>query len=159
MRRVVLIAAVVMGILGTANTARAQIVNLAATLAGGNETPTPILSGSWGVATVTINFATQTVSWNIDVINLPSGMNAGHFHVGGPGLSGPTVINLTFPTGISNDFNITGSATSASSLRPEQGVRSWEDVLQALAGGQMYLNIHTTVNGGGEIRGQVLRVP
>lgn len=159
MRRVLLMAAAMTMILGAASTAQGQVIRMAAILSGSNETPAPVLNGSYGSATVTVNIATQTVTWNIDVVNLPSGMTAGHFHVGGPGLSGPTVVNLTFSPNISNDFNLSGSATSASTLRPDQGIRSWEDFLQALVGGQTYLNIHTQVNGGGEIRGQVLRVP
>jgi hypothetical protein len=159
MRRVLLMAVAVTMILGTASAAQAQIIEMAATLSGSNETPAPILNGSYGSARVTVDIGAQTVSWNIDVVNLPSGMTAGHFHVGGPGLSGPTVVNLIFPTSISNDFNLTGSANSATAgLRPDQGIRSWIDFLQALVGEQVYLNIHTQVNGGGEIRGQVRRI-
>lgn len=160
MRRVVLMVAAVMFFLGTANTAQAQVINLAAVMTGSNETPVPLVNGAYGIATVTVNLATQTVTWNIDVWNLPSGMSAGHFHVGGPGVGGPTVVNLVFSPGISNDFNLSGSATTPTAgLRPDQGIRSWEDFLQAVVGGQTYLNIHTAVNGGGEIRGQVLRLP
>ena len=54
-------------------------------------------------------------------------------------------------------ISASGSATSATARPADQGIRSWEDFLQGLAGGQMYLNIHTAVNGGGEIRGQVIR--
>ena len=159
MRRVFWMAAAAVIIVGgISGTAEAQTIRFVANLSGANETPQPILTGAFGTANVTLDLATQTVSWTIDVFNLPSGMNAGHFHVGGPGTSGPTVVNFTFPANISNDFNISGSATSATTLRPEQGIRSWEDFIQSLMGGQVYANIHTTVNGGGEIRGQVLRV-
>jgi CHRD domain len=159
MRRVVLMMAAL--VVGTVGTAQAQTVRLAATLTGNNETPAPgVLTGAFGTATVTVDLATQTVSWSIDVFNMPSGTNNAHFHVGGPGLGGPTVVNVAFPAGISNDFNLSGSATSASLMvRAEQGIRSWEDFIQALLGGQTYLNIHSAVNPGGEIRGQVLRVP
>jgi hypothetical protein len=44
-------------------------------------------------------------------------------------------------------------------VRGDQGIRSWEDFIQSLLGGQTYINIHSAVNPGGEIRGQVLRVP
>lgn len=159
MRRVLMVAAALI-VMGTASAAEAQTIRLAALLQGSNETPVPLINGSYAVAAVTVDIPTQTVSWDIEVFNLPSGMTAGHFHVGGPGVGGPTVINLIFPTGVSNDFRLTGSATSATAgLRPEQGIRSWEDALQAIVGGQMYLNIHTAVNGGGEIRGQLTRVP
>jgi len=163
MRRVLLTAAAVLFMSGFAGTAHAQnnIVRFVAVLAGANETPAPgVLTGAFANATVTLDLNTQTVSWNIDVFNIPSGTNNAHFHVGGPGLAGPTVVNVAFPAGISNDYNLSGSATAANLLvRADQGIRSWDDFIQALLGGQTYLNIHTIVNGGGEIRGQVIRVP
>jgi hypothetical protein len=146
---------------GSVGTADAQTIRLAATLSGNQETPAPgVLTGAFGTATVTVDLATQTVSWSIDVFNMPSGTNNAHFHVGGPGVAGPTVVNIAFPAGISNDYNLSGSATAANLIvRGDQGIRSWEDFLQGLLGGQMYLNIHSAVNPGGEIRGQVLRLP
>jgi hypothetical protein len=163
MRRVLLTAVAALFMSGLAGTAHAQsnIVRFVATLSGGNETPAPgVLTGAFANATVTLDLNTQTVSWNIDVFNMPSGTNNAHFHVGAPGLAGPTVVNVAFPAGISNDYNLSGSATSRDLLvRGDQGIRSWDDFLQALMGGQTYLNIHSTVNPGGEIRGQVIRVP
>lgn len=139
--------------------AQGQTFKFTVHLSGANESPNPVLNGAWGTAEVTIDVSTQTLSWVIDIFNLPTGMVAGHFHVGGPGVSGPTVVNLTFPATISNDFRLTGSATALSNARPDQGIRSWEDFLQAVVGGQTYINIHTQANAGGEIRGQVIRVP
>jgi hypothetical protein len=142
-------------VLGMVGTAQAQRIRLTADLTGSSETP-PVLTGAFGRAVVTVDMPTQTVSWEIDVFNMPSGTNNAHFHVGGPGVAGPTVINIPFPATASNDYRLTGSVTSATALRPDQGLRSWDDVLQSLVGGQMYINIHSAVNGGGEIRGQVL---
>jgi CHRD domain len=160
MRRLVLMVAAAMFVLATMGTAQAQTVRLAATLTGTNETPVPLVNGSFGNATVTVDLATQTITWSIDVFNMPSGVNNAHFHVGGPGVGGPTVVNVAFPPNISNDFNLSGSATAANLMvRTDQGIRSWEDFIQALLGGQTYLNVHSAVNPGGEIRGQVLRVP
>ncbi len=160
MRRVfmtVAAAAVLVGATGA--TAQAQTIRFTAHLTGGNETPV-ILTGAFANATVTLDVATSTVTWSIDVFNLPSGINNAHFHVAPPGIAGPTVVNIPFTANQSNDFNLSGSATAANlNVRGDQGIRSWDDFLQALQGGQMYLNIHTQVNGGGEIRGQVLRAP
>jgi hypothetical protein len=161
MRRVLMMMGTAVLTLGIAGTAQAQTIQFTAQLSGANETPAPgVITGAYGSASVTLDLATQTVSWVVDVWNMPSGTNNAHFHVGGPGLGGPTVVNIAFPAGISNDFRLTGSATAANLLvRADQGIRSWEDFLQALLGGQTYINIHSVVNGGGEIRGQVLRVP
>ena len=158
MRRVLIAVATVL-VLGAAMTAQAQTITLTANLSGNNETP-GVLTGAFGTATVTWDTATQTVSWVIDVWNMPSGTNNAHFHVGGPGLAGPTVVNIAFPANASNDFRLTGSATATNLLvRGDQGIRSWDDFAQSLLGGQTYINIHSAVNPGGEIRGQVLRVP
>ncbi|MBA3272198.1 MAG: CHRD domain-containing protein [Acidobacteria bacterium] len=159
MRRVLMMmaAGVFVGMTGTA---QAQVVNFTAQLTGGNETPAPgVVTGAFGSAVVALDLATQTISWTIDVFNMPSGTNNAHFHVGEPGLTGPTVVNIAFPSGVSNDFRLTGSATAANLLpRPEQGIRSWEDLIQSLMGGQLYLNVHSVNNAGGEVRGQVNRV-
>ena len=158
MRRVVVAAAAVI-VMGLASPAQAQIIRFTATLHGGNETPA-VLTGAFAQATVDVDMGTQTVSWVIDVFNLPSGINNAHFHVGAPGIAGPTIINIPFTASQSNDFRLSGSATSANlTPRGDQGIRSWDDAIQAIVGGQTYLNIHTAVNGGGEIRGQVIRVP
>jgi hypothetical protein len=162
MRRGLLLAFVGAFVLGGAAPARAQVINMAATLTGGNEVPI-ILTGAYGVATVTVNMDTQDVSWNIQVFNMPSGVNNAHFHVGPVGISGPVVVNVAFPPTVSNDFTLSGTAngnTNPSALIPrrDQGIGSWEDFIQSLVGGQTYLNIHSQNNPGGEIRGQVYRV-
>lgn len=139
--------------------AQAQTVGMSALLSGSNEVP-GVLTGAGGTATVTVNTATQEVTYRVEVFNFPSGATAAHFHVGGPGLAGPVVVNFSVPQGISNDFTISGTAR-ASDLQPRQaqGIGSWDDFIQALLLGQVYINVHSAVNGGGEIRGQVVRDP
>lgn len=138
--------------------AEAQVRNFTAQLSGGNETP-GVVTGSGGVATITLNTATQTVTYRVDVYNMPSGTTAAHFHAGGPGVAGPVVVNFTVATNISNDFAISGTATAADLVpRSAQGINSWDDFIQALTLGQIYVNVHSTVNPGGEIRGQVVPV-
>lgn len=159
MRRGVLMAVATIAVMGMASPAQAEIIRFTASLSGANEAPALILTGAFATARVELDTTSQTVSWVIDVFNLPSGITNAHFHVGGPGVAGPTVVNIPFTANQSNDFTLSGSATSANlNVRGDQGIRSWEDFMQALTGEQTYLNIHTAVNGGGEIRGQVLRV-
>ena len=47
-----------------------------------------------GTAEVFVNLATQSVTYTVNVFNLPSGAVGGHFHVGGPGVGGPVVVDL-----------------------------------------------------------------
>jgi len=138
--------------------AQAQTYNFTATLHGGNETPA-VSTGAAGSATATLNATTGVLTYRVEVYNMPVGTTAGHIHVGAAGVSGPTVINFTVSTGISNDYAITGTATSAElTLRAAQGIGSWDDFQQALILGNMYINVHSTNNPGGEIRGQLTRV-
>ena len=161
MRRVMRMMIAALFVLGSVGTAQAQVIRFTANLTGNQETPA-VLTGAFGTATVTLDLGTQVLTWNIDVFNMPSGTNNAHFHVGPPGVAGPTVVNISFPSNISNDFNLSGTATATNLNLPggaAQGIRSWEDFMQSLMGGQIYINIHSAVNAGGEIRGQVLRVP
>ena len=145
----------------TAVPASAQTYTLTATLSGGQETPAPgINTGAFGDATVVVDLSTRTVSWTVNVFNLPSGVTAGHIHVGAAGTPGPTVINFAVPTSASNDFAIAGSAVDTTfTLRPDQGLRSADDVFQSILGENMYVNVHSSVNTGGEIRGQLTLRP
>jgi hypothetical protein len=157
MRRLVTTTVMVLMLGVGTGTAQAQIIRFTAALSGADETP-GVLTGAFGNASVTLDVGAQRLTWSIDVFNLPSGISNAHFHVGGPGIAGPTVVNIPFTANQSNDFNLSGTATAENLLiRNDQGIRSWEDFMQALQGGQIYINIHTAVNGAGEIRGQVVR--
>jgi hypothetical protein len=160
MRRLLSLAgAAALALLVGAASAEAQNLNFTALLSGSNETP-GIASGAGGTATITLNTATRTVTYRVDVYNLPSGATAAHFHAAGPGVSGPVVVNFTVQMNISNDFSISGTASAADLVpRADQGIRSWDDFIQALTLGQIYVNVHSSVNPGGEVRGQVLPVP
>src|SRR5918994_6263014 len=126
MRRVMRVIAAAILALGTSTMAEAQIIEFKVLLAGDKEVP-PVLTGSFGHADVTLNLATQTVSWTVTVFNMPSGTTVAHFHVGGSTHAGPTVVNFTVPANISNDYSFSGTANALSNARPDQGIRSWED--------------------------------
>lgn len=157
MRRVLSLAIAGLFALLISAQAQAQTFTFTATLSGANEVP-GVLTGAGGTATVMLNSTADTISWVIDVYNLPTGVTAGHIHVGGPGLAGPTVINFTVVAGTSNDFRISGTAAATNfNARTAQGIGSWDDVKQALMNGQLYVNIHSQANPGGEIRGQLVQ--
>ena len=138
--------------------AHAQTLTFTATLSGSNEAPPVAATGAGGFATVTINVAAQTVEWVVDVYNLPSGVTAGHIHAGGAGVAGPVVVNFTVPVNASNDFRIAGTARATDVVaRQAQGVNSFEDLIQAIMTGNAYVNVHSQVNPGGEIRGQLVQ--
>ena len=95
-------------VLGIGAQAQAQTVRLTAILSGGNEAPTPLLSGATGTGEVFVNMATKEVTYTVRVFNLPSGATAGHFHVGSAGVAGPVVVDIAPPPQISNDFTLSG---------------------------------------------------
>jgi hypothetical protein len=138
--------------------AAAQSFNLTAQLSGANEqtvTTPAINTGAFGDCAIVVDVTRQTLTYTVRVFNLPSGVTASHIHVGAEGTAGPVVVNFAPPVNASNDFGFTGTvAFSAFVLRPDQGIRSSDDMVQAILGGNSYCNVHSTVNGGGEIRGQ-----
>ncbi len=148
-------AAAIVGV--AAGPASAQTFTLTANLTGAGETPAPGLNtGAFGDATITVDMAARTVSYRVRVFNLPSGIIASHIHVGAVGTPGPVVVPFTVPTPASNDFEFSGTVADTSFvLRPDQGIRSADDMFQAILGGNSYVNVHSQANPAGEIRGQL----
>jgi hypothetical protein len=139
-----------------AASAQATVI-LRATLNGGEETPAAVLSGAVATAEVAVDSVNQEIAVVMRVFNLPNGSTASHIHVGPKGLTGPVVIDFPIGRGVTGDFTLNfrvhdGSAFHA---RPEIGINTFADALQAIAGGNAYVNIHTTAFPGGEIRGQL----
>jgi hypothetical protein len=143
--------------------ASAQQVTLTATLTGEGEatqTTNGVTTGAFGDATVVVDMGARTVNYNVRVFNLPSGAAASHIHVGAVRTAGPIVINFAIPTSASNDFGFSGVVRDADFvLRPEFGIRSADDMFQAILGGNSYVNVHSAAFPGGEIRGQLTVQP
>src|SRR6478752_1115828 len=87
----------------------AQTFTLTAQLNGANETPAAINTGAFGSAVVTVDMTNRTVTYRVDVFNLPSGVTASHIHVGAAGTGGPVVVNFAPPVPASNDFAFSGT--------------------------------------------------
>jgi hypothetical protein len=143
--------------------ASAQSFTLTANLSGAGEATqvaNGINTGAFGDATVVVDVGAQTLTYSVRVFNLPSGVTASHIHVGADKTAGPVVVNFAPPTPASNDFGFTGVVKfSEFVLRPDQGIRSSDDMVQAILGGNSYVNVHSTINPGGEIRGQLVIKP
>jgi hypothetical protein len=99
----------------------------------------------------------STLDYEVNIFNLPSGIVASHIHAGTAGVNGPIVINFPVAAvGQSGAFQLKGSARASELIaRPETGVRSFEELVAAIASGATYVNVHTQANPGGEIRGQL----
>jgi hypothetical protein len=141
-----------------ATQASAQVVTLTTTMNGGEETPV-INTGMVGNAEVSVDVANREVAVTLNVFNVPTATTAGHIHVGPSGIAGPVVLN--FPPGVvgrTGDFAMTFRLGERDFVaRPAQGINTMDDIIQAIVNGNAYVNIHTTQNPGGEIRGQLKR--
>ena len=150
MKRLFCGAAVAAALLISASPSSAQVVNMVATLSGGEETTaTPgvlgISTGAVGTATVAVDATNQEISVTLNLFNFSTGTTAGHIHVSPRGVAGPVVINFPIPTGRTGDLPLTFRVGVAAFVpRPEIGIATMADAIQAITGGNAYVNIHTS---------------
>ncbi len=144
-----------------------------ADLTGPNESP-PNASPGTGFAEVWIDLAANTLQVNVTFAGLLGTTTASHIHAptalpftgtAGVATQVPTFIN--FPLGVtSGSYDHTFDLTQASSYNPafvtaNGGTPAGAEaaLVTALAAGEAYLNIHTSVAPGGEIRGFLAPAP
>ncbi len=136
-------------------------------LSGADEAPPNASPGS-GVATITFDVIAHTMRIETSFSGLLGTTTAAHIHaataVAGTGTAGvatQTPFFTGFPIGVTSGsydhtFDLTlASSFSASFLGNNGGTTASAEsaLLAAAANGRAYLNIHTTVYAGGEIRG------
>ncbi len=161
----------ILAILMTAPRLSATIVTYDATLDGANENPATTSLGI-GFASVTIDDVLNTIHLVISFSGLTTADTAAHIHCcvaqgGNTGVATTVPAFTGFPLGVtSGSYNQTLSLTDSTFYNPSfitangGTVAAAEAVLLAgLAADQTYLNIHTTQNPGGEIRGFLVAVP
>jgi hypothetical protein len=141
------------------------VYHFTADLRGSNENPPTVTNGT-GTADVTWNTATSRMTVDIAFSGLTTGTTASHIHCcavppANAGVATTVPRFAGFPTGVtSGTYSNTLDMTSAGSYNPAfvnahgGSVASAEPVLLAgMLAGQSYLNIHTMMYPGGEIRG------
>ena len=105
-----------------------------------------------GVATFKLR--EEGLVFKVNVANIDDVLFA-HIHCGAVGVNGP--IGVTLFTG--GPVTVNGTLASGVITAPDPGnACGWADldaVVAALESGDTYVNVHTSVNPGGEIRGQV----
>ena len=106
-------------------------------LSGNNEVP-PVATTAAGTAVVTIN-PDRTVKATVTVSGMTA--TASHIHEGAAGSNGPVIV----------PFTKTGDNTFAAGA----DAKLTEAQYSAYKAGNLYVNVHSAKNPGGEIRGQL----
>lgn len=136
---------VALALLTLASSASAALYVHRITATEAEECPAPPSpSGATGSGEVIINTATNTISYDIRYENISGTFSAAHFH----GFSG--VCPATAGVRITLTSNGAGRLTGSSAY-PEGDEPSY-------LGGLSYFNLHTSLNGAGQIRDQLVPV-
>jgi hypothetical protein len=167
------LSAVFTALVATANFANASIFSYDAILDGPSESPANASPGT-GFATVDYNNSAHTLFVDITFSGLLGTTTASHIHaatavpfVSTAGVATTVPTFAGFPLGVTaGTYSNTLDLTNASSYNPAYitanggTTASAEAALtSAIAAGESYLNIHTSVVPGGEIRGFLVPVP
>ena len=177
MKRSIFSLALAAAMLVAAPLAHASILNFFVNLSPLNEVP-PTNSAGTGTASFVLDTTAQTLEGHIVFSGLSSNTTAAHIHccLASPFLSGANVGVATlvpafpgFPLGVtagSDNFLLDLSLASSYnpgfiSAAPQNGSLALAEAnfINGLITGRTYLNIHTTANPGGEIRGFVVPSP
>lgn len=116
------------------------------TLSGDNEVP-PVTTSATGSATVALMGDSMTINGDFSDLSSPVVEVAGspaHIHLGAAGENGDVI----FPLNVSVDEGQTSGIFSLSTTLTQ-------DQIDAFNAGNLYVNIHTEENQGGELRGQI----
>jgi hypothetical protein len=127
-----------------------------AILTAENEVP-PVQSNATGKAEFTppVN---DSIKYRINITGI-SGATGAHIYSGVAGENGEVVADLMTDTTKNNDVSygmtIRGNLSDSSLKGPMEG-KTLADLVAAMDSGETYVNIHTTQNPDGEIRGQII---
>jgi hypothetical protein len=127
--------------------AGAATIYLYANLDGLQEVPPNVTPGN-GYADLQFDTVSKVLSWTITFSDLIGTINNAHFHGPAPvGVGAGVRIGIPFTPGVTAD-TLVGSSAPLSALFESE-----------LLGQLWYINIHSTFDGAGEIRGQVVPEP
>ena len=147
-------------------------ITFVANLTGANEVP-PVASPGTGIATVVLDPTAQTIQINATFSGLTSNDTAAHIHCCAPlgtnaGVATTVPAFPGFPLGVTSGTysSVVFDLTQPTIYNPafvtlEGGTIPLAEaaLIAGIQNGQTYLNIHTMINPGGEIRGQLEPVP
>lgn len=106
------------------------------TLSGANEVP-PVTTSATGEGTISIA-DDGTVSGSVTTKGMPG--TAAHIHLAAAGQNGPVIVPFT---------------KDGDTYKASAGAKLNADQMKAFKAGDLYFNVHSAANPGGEIRGQL----
>jgi hypothetical protein len=153
-----------------ASLAQGALFTYSGILSGANEVPA-VNSPGTGTATVTYDDVLNTLRVQAVFSGLTGNTTAAHLH--GPAAPGTNAGVMTttpsfvgFPQGVTSGsmdqtYDLTLASTYRAGFITGQGslANARTVLLNSLANGQVYFNIHTTTFGGGELRANLTLVP
>jgi len=153
LRRPACLAFAVLGLALTSTASRADFT-VTSTLSGSQETP-PNGSPGTGSTTFTYVTASNSLLYTVSFAGLTAPATASHVHIGTPGIAGPIIFPLAnTPAATSGMYS--GTLTAAKLINgASTGISTFADALNAIQSGNTYINIHSSLYPGGEIRGQL----
>jgi len=145
-------------------------VTFFADLTPGAEIPPASLSSGSGLAIVTLDDVAHTLRVQISFSNLAGTTTASHIHCCAPqpgttGVATQTPRFIGFPVGVtSGTYDHTFDTLLDSTYNPAfeglgTAAQAEARLFAGIAAGQSYLNVHSSLYGGGEIRGVLGPVP
>ncbi|HTV36817.1 MAG TPA: CHRD domain-containing protein [Xanthobacteraceae bacterium] len=131
-------------LLASTSRSQAATTTFKADLKGSSEVPSNTTSGT-GSATVTLDPATNKITWNVTFSGLTGPATAAHIHGPAPAGKNAGVMIWLSEKGKPAASPLTGSGSLTAAQASD------------LMNGQCYVNVHTAANPGGEIRGQLVK--
>lgn len=148
--------------------ANAAILSANFSMSGSQEVP-PNGTSALGIGTIDYDTSDDTFDITLFVVGIPlselrpAGANGTpvHIHLAPAGSNGPIVIDLGFLASFQQDgLGISYTAMGVTAGGTYGAISSDPaTVIQAFIDGNLYVNIHTNSFPGGEIRGQIPRLP
>jgi hypothetical protein len=154
---------VIAGVLGGTAAAIGNGKHFIAHLSGDNEVP-PVDTGGAGVAKVTLDESGDALHFMLNVSNLNTAATQAHIHCGPVGQNGSIATFLLHFVAAGVDAHgrtAAGTITNAdiiptadSTLCPG-GISDLDDLVEQIAAGNAYVNVHTLTSPAGEVRAQL----
>lgn len=160
MRRAGLVVVLLIALLAVTGVATAQQPTNFFTIMTGDEEVPRATTPAWGTAGFSVEAGGNALRYYVTVVNIPNVMMA-HIHIGPAGQNGPIVLWLypaappPVPIAGTTSGDIGAGVATRANLTGQLAGQPLSALLAAIASGNAYVNVHTTANPGGLIRGQL----